>query len=460
MEAPSSRNSRSAMGMSLRGLLYSLLLVYGAWFAFELSRPDVLIVGNITVDLVDGTTPTGGAVSYASVVAQALGASTCVVTVAGPEADLDVFGDEAQLYVLPANETLTFEHTYTWWGHSRRLRVTANPNITVSRAHVPWRCRMARVVLLGPLTLHDVDAASFAHHTGFWDRLLNRRQLIGLMAQGFQRDLSHDGEVLPLPEPNTRLLAGLSKRVHLFLSDVETSTWSQQDLDRVVSSAAHVIITEGEKGATLLAAAQESSSVDSSSRSRSSDSKSSSSAFQERKIPAVKVPQAVDTNGAGDTFATVYMLAAMRGDPSPGSTASWAASRAVLQPQTCKPRCAPQLITATAGGVPRLGQLERAWIAAMPLLQHLAGAAAGPVEQAAGWAAGVQVGLLDELAGWLRAFSQSSSWSRDISSRLAEGSSAGAQHVVSAATARAAAGGGDSSSSSSSSGEAAAVSID
>jgi hypothetical protein len=86
------------------------------------------------------------------------------------------------------------------------------------------------------------------------------------------------------------LQAGLSKRVHLFLSDVETSTWSQQDLEGVVSSAAQVIITEGEKGATLLAAAQESS-VDSSSKSRSSDSKSSSSssASEQQKIPAVKV---------------------------------------------------------------------------------------------------------------------------------------------------------------------------
>jgi hypothetical protein len=53
-------------------------------------------------------------------------------------------------------------------GHSRRLRVTANPNITLSRAHVPWRCRWARVVLLGPLTLHDVDAGSFAHHEGVY----------------------------------------------------------------------------------------------------------------------------------------------------------------------------------------------------------------------------------------------------------------------------------------------------
>jgi hypothetical protein len=38
-----------------------------------------------------------------------------VCAVAGPEADVDVFGD-AELYVIPANETLTFEHTYTWWG--------------------------------------------------------------------------------------------------------------------------------------------------------------------------------------------------------------------------------------------------------------------------------------------------------------------------------------------------------
>jgi hypothetical protein len=142
-------------------------------------------------------------------------------------------------------------------GHSRKLRVTANPNITISRAHVPLKCQLARVVLLGPLTLHDVDAGSFMRHAGvcrqartsghvsrealhgfvcglctqfarapvdpcwckwdlsfmccfhpagFWDRLLNRNQLIGLMAQGFQRDLGSAGEVLPLPAPSKQLM--------------------------------------------------------------------------------------------------------------------------------------------------------------------------------------------------------------------------------------------------------------
>lgn len=130
---------------------------------------------------------------------------------------------------------------------------------------------------------------------------------------------------------------------------------------------------------------------------------------------AEQVPRAVDTNGAGDTFATVYMIAAMRGDPSPGTTASWAASRAVLQHQTCKPRCAPDLIAAP-GGVPVIGQAERAWIAAVPLLQHAAALASGPLKQLAVLAPGM--GWLQEVVDRVEQFSTSKSWGRDVSSRL------------------------------------------
>lgn len=48
---------------------------------------------------------------------------------------------------------------------------------------------------------------------------------------------------------------------------------------------------------------------------------------------------AVDTNGAGDTFATAYMLALARRAHSPGAVANWVASRAVMQAQSCKPQC-------------------------------------------------------------------------------------------------------------------------
>jgi hypothetical protein len=51
-------------------------------------------------------------------------------------------------------------------GHQRKLRVTANPNVTLSRAHVPPHCQRARTVLLGPLTQYELDAGSFLEYDG------------------------------------------------------------------------------------------------------------------------------------------------------------------------------------------------------------------------------------------------------------------------------------------------------
>ena len=36
-------------------------------------------------------------------------------------------------------------------GNHRKLRVTAQPNVTLSWQHLPARCRRARTLLLGPL---------------------------------------------------------------------------------------------------------------------------------------------------------------------------------------------------------------------------------------------------------------------------------------------------------------------
>ncbi len=41
----------------------------------------------------------------------------------------------------------------------------------------------------------------------------------------------------------------------------------------------------------------------------------------------------MDTNGAGDTFATAYMLALASRSGRPGTVANWAAAQAVSQPQ-------------------------------------------------------------------------------------------------------------------------------
>lgn len=85
---------------------------------------------------------------------------THVPAAAGSDADMSVFRGH-ELHRVATNDTLTFEHTYTWWGHRRKLRVTAQPEVTLAAAHVPRHCRRARVVLLGPLTPQDMDSASF-----------------------------------------------------------------------------------------------------------------------------------------------------------------------------------------------------------------------------------------------------------------------------------------------------------
>ncbi len=115
-------------------------------------RPSLLIVGPLTVDVVDGKHALGGAVSYAAAVAAGFGIKACVVTTAAPDTDVSPFSFH-DLHIIHSNSTLTFHHTYTMWGNKRKLRVTAQPNVQLSMSHVPPACRRARAILLGPLVL-------------------------------------------------------------------------------------------------------------------------------------------------------------------------------------------------------------------------------------------------------------------------------------------------------------------
>lgn len=345
---------RPFLVLALGGVLLAATL-------FELTRPDVLLVGDITIDQVDGGNRTGGAVSYAAAAIRAFGLKACVVTVAGPDADLSVF-QGLDLVVVPALSTLTFEHTYTWFGNHRRLRVTANPSITLTRDHIPLRCRMARTVLLGPLTMYDVDAASFLtppssphrrsaelySHEGAvrvqgldgsqgsfwrrWESAVVGPQPIGLMAQGFQRRLVWGGAVAPLDQPSAQLMRSLSPQVSLFLSDVETDSWGSGAVRAVADAVGRLVITQGAKGAL----------------------EHNSSGLH--LIPPEPVPFVADTNGAGDIFASSYMIALIQGAADPAAAASWAASRAVMMPQSCKPGCACEEVK---DRVQRWGGLER-----------------------------------------------------------------------------------------------------
>eukprot|EP00210_Caulerpa_lentillifera_P009702 g9256.t2 len=277
------------------------------------SRPDILLVGNVTVDIVDGTHTVGGAVSYAAAVLEGFGKRACVVTTAAADADLSIFQNH-NIRIVPSKQTLTFAHTYTWWGHKRVLHVVKRPDVTLELHHIPILWRFAKTILIMPLLPSDVNSPQFLKWSQYQKRILP--QQIALAAQGYQRDTTPDGKVFAYASPHRLLMDSLGDGVSIFLSDVESDPWSADELREVVESSDRVLVTRGEKGALEL-------------------TKPNNTLH----IPIIKVDKVADTNGAGDTFATAYMLALMDGKSNPGLEAAKAAARIITKPQSCKPWC-------------------------------------------------------------------------------------------------------------------------
>lgn len=264
----------------------------------------------------DNHIPHAGSVTYAAAVAAGLKKRSCLVTAASSDEDLSYL-EGVDVHVVPSDKTLTFEHTYTWFGNQRQLKVTDKPKVQLSASHVPWECRLARMVLLGPLVKDDMDVPSFTKPDDWRWQAVRYLQHVGLMAQGHQRELGPNGAVQHLRSPSDELMASLASDVHLFLSDVETDIWPAAEREDVVSQVQSLIVTRGGKGVSIHQHDQET-----------------------LHIPAVPI-QPVDTNGAGDTFATTFMIGIMEwmGIEQAGKSATWAASRVCLLPQSCKPAC-------------------------------------------------------------------------------------------------------------------------
>ncbi|KAI3438251.1 hypothetical protein D9Q98_000687 [Chlorella vulgaris] len=344
-----------SLGVGMAPKLYAALfcVVAALLIARQLSTPAITIVGNVTIDLVDGKKALGGAVSYAAAVASAFGVRACIVTAAAPDVDLGTVFDGHDLVVIPSSHTLVFEHTYTFWGNHRKLRVPAQPNVTLSMRHLPARCRRARTLLLGPLMPADLDPASFVVAQPWWHALVGLPwQQVGLMAQGLQRQLDASGRVQPLRDPSPLLVDALGASTSVFLSDVETDTWPNTTVAQLAHRTSRFLVTRGKDGA---------------------DEYVGCTAVTRH--PVFQVSAVLDTNGAGDTFATAYMLAVAAGHASPVTVAHWAGGLAVSKPQACKPACVTGALQAgwsTMPASPRHGWLPVQRLLLLPPVRQLA----------------------------------------------------------------------------------------
>ncbi len=227
----------------------------------------------MTWDLFAGDRRPGGAVSFAARVASAMGSRVSILTTAAADADFTAFGGH-ELEVVPATATLTFEHHQP--EHGRELRVMASPRRPLTAADVPEAWRHAREVVLAPLLPDDIDVASFAalaHGGRLW-----------LLAQGLQRSLTVNDVIQSSHSPSFALLRSLSLSTSVFLADDEVHEWSRSDLAAVIAQAERLVVTHGSEGARI---------------------HRGSSTVQVAPRPA----DALDTTGAGDVFATAFILA-------------------------------------------------------------------------------------------------------------------------------------------------------
>jgi len=244
--------------------------------------PDALIVGPVTWDRFQEARRPGGAVLFAARVARAMGVRAAVLTVAASDAELTAL-DDHELRVVPSAHTLTFAHMFSTAGE-RELRVlqqavpirepaSAAPTEALRASDVPADWLAARDVILAPLLPADVDLASFTAASA----------RVALAAQGLQRGVGGDGAVRVLPSPAEALLAACTPSMSIFLSAPDIAGWSQSDLDAVVARVERLVITRGSAGATV-----------------------------HRGHGRIEVPpcpaEAIDVTGAGDVFATAFIL--------------------------------------------------------------------------------------------------------------------------------------------------------
>lgn len=232
-----------------------------------MSRPDFVVYGHAVRDVVPGGWRLGGTVTFAAVQAHRLGLSVGVVTRAGH--DLDVQGELpfAEVVQGPSPQSTSFENHYVRGQRKQRVLSQAAP-ITIDDVPDAWRS--SRISLVGPV-LREIDR-SFA-------AALDDASLVGVSPQGWLRALGADGNVTRIAYDGAPFWPGADA---IFVSD-EDLVGGRDDVAPWLETTRLVVMTKSHRGAQL---------------------------WREggwRRIDAFPEDE-VDPTGAGDTFATAFLI--------------------------------------------------------------------------------------------------------------------------------------------------------
>ncbi|MEX0625673.1 MAG: hypothetical protein WD402_03930 [Chloroflexota bacterium] len=181
------------------------------------ARPDLLVIGGLTVDrFADGSSAPGGSVLHIARAAVPRGLRVAVMTVAGPEPEARAGLDElrrvtARLDFSEAAATATFIHRDSPGGRRLRLERSGGP---IRFAGIDSHDTPS-AILVAPIA-DEVAPDDLAR--------LDDAPARGAILQGFLRSIAADGEVRPLP------LSALSPRLIAQLSTFDLLVASREDL--------------------------------------------------------------------------------------------------------------------------------------------------------------------------------------------------------------------------------------
>lgn len=237
--------------------------------------PQFLVIGHAVQDLLSEEDPSpwrlGGAAVYASSLSRKLGLRTAVLTSAGPEIDLAAAFPGVELANVPSDASTQFRNVY---GRDRRRQFLPRRAAPITPADLPAEWRQAEIVLLGPVA-GEVDAALACCFPG---------SLLGIGAQGCLRAIAADSSIKVIPPEAWDAEAVLRHADALFVSDEDIPAHaSAAALEQWSGMAPTLAFTRGYNGADIIHRGER------------------------RHIDAFPA-KAVDPTGAGDVFATGFLV--------------------------------------------------------------------------------------------------------------------------------------------------------
>lgn len=238
---------------------------------------DILLIGHLTRDLIDNHPQSnyrlGGTVSFAAITALCLGRKPTIITRASPDTDLSELPASVDLHVLPSATTTTFANVYTEHG---RIQYCYTPAPAITADEIPAALRHPRAVLLGPL-VNEIG--------GDIPLIFPPSTLVEAVPQGWMRRWDETGRVYSKPWENAEVIL---PHVNVLVLSLEDINYDLKRLDPFFQHVPMIVLTEYRDGSTLY-------------------QRDEGGTIRETKIPP-RPANEVDPTGAGDIFATAFMI--------------------------------------------------------------------------------------------------------------------------------------------------------